>query len=364
MHLKSTIAWAALGEPPWAPAAIPTAPLPSSCDVAIVGGGVTGLSAALELASRGRHVVVLDRHLGHGAATRSGGIVVGDTLVGPAPGFARCEHDLRAWIDANAVRCGLDWRGCWEMDRDDRLAPAPVDWQDEGAIRVSRTVDGGTLDPARLVEGLARLAASRGAMLVSDVEVERWRADAGRVRVTGPAADILARQVLVAVDATSHSGASDRWPVRKLTIALATTPIGDDLASAIGWRTRLPFYTNDLPLLWGRALDDGAMIVGRELIDLDEVAAQTDFEIRRAIEEAGKRLLARARRLHPALASIDAARVWAGPIARDASGIPSLTPDSEVPGVWWAGGYGGHGLAQAFRLGAEWARGRIHPATH
>lgn len=351
MQLEPAIAWQTLGDGPWAPAHVPTAPVPSSCDVAIVGGGVTGLSAALHLTALGRHVVVLDRAFGQGAATRSGGIIVGDTLVGPAAGFERCEHDLRAWIDENDIRCGLTWRGCWEMDRDDTLPRTPIDWHDSGAIRVSTTIDGGTLDPARVLEALARRAASRGAILVDRIAVEDWRADRGRVRLIGSDVDLSAERVLVAVDATARPRAADRWPVRLLTIALATQPIDDALANAIGWQSRLPFYTNDLPLLWGRALDDGGMIVGRELLELDALSGQTDDAIRRAIAEAGRRLLHRARGLHPALASLEAARVWAGPIARDPGGVPSLSPDA-VPGVWWAGGYGGHGLAQAFRLGA------------
>ena len=128
---------------------------------------------------------------------------------------------------------------------------------------------------------------------------------------------------------------------------METTTIPDDLADEIGWRDRRPFYTNELPLLWGRALEDGALLAGRELVPLDD---STSFEP--AFEQASARLIARIRGLHPALARIEPRRFWAGPIARDGSGVPSVRPDPDLPGAWWAGGYGGHGLAQAFRLGA------------
>jgi glycine/D-amino acid oxidase-like deaminating enzyme len=50
------------------------ATLPASADVAIVGAGYSGLSAALTLARAGRDVVVLDAEApGHGASTRNGG---------------------------------------------------------------------------------------------------------------------------------------------------------------------------------------------------------------------------------------------------------------------------------------------------
>src|SRR5258707_12337319 len=50
--------------------------LPSRCDVAIIGAGYTGLSAALTLARAGRSVVVLDTDApGWGASSRSGGMI-------------------------------------------------------------------------------------------------------------------------------------------------------------------------------------------------------------------------------------------------------------------------------------------------
>ena len=55
----------------------PAAPLPASTDVAIIGGGYTGLAAARTLARGGTDVTVLERHhLGWGASGRNGGFVL------------------------------------------------------------------------------------------------------------------------------------------------------------------------------------------------------------------------------------------------------------------------------------------------
>src|SRR5438105_1019105 len=105
---------AALGNPPWeAPAPPPrSATLPSTTEIVIIGAGLTGLSAALALAGARQEVVVLERAFGTGATSRSGGIVLGDTLVGPAPRFEACDQSLREWIESSGVECDLAWEGC------------------------------------------------------------------------------------------------------------------------------------------------------------------------------------------------------------------------------------------------------------
>src|SRR5271169_894271 len=54
-----------------------THPLPESVDVAIIGAGFTGLSAARTLAKRGAKVAVLESEtVGWGASSRNGGMVL------------------------------------------------------------------------------------------------------------------------------------------------------------------------------------------------------------------------------------------------------------------------------------------------
>lgn len=352
------VPWAILGEPPWAAPAPPEfgdLPASGSLDVLIVGAGITGLSCAMTLAADGREVVVVDRHFGAGAASRSGGIIVGDTLVGPAPEFEDCDVALRDWARTHAPASQVEWHGCLELDRDPHLPVTPIDWQDAGTVRLSRTIAGGTIDPAALVAALARSAVTRGARIVDGITVEGCEAVAGGVAVATSSRMLRARTVVFAVDATSRSSEPeiDLWPVRQLTVAVETYPVLEVVTDAMGWRDRLPFYTNELPLLWGRGLDDGGLLIGRELVPVDHPDSAS---LSRAIVLAVSRLLDRIHGLHPVLATIGLRRAWAGPIARDDRGVPSVQRDRHVPGVWWAGGYGGHGLAQAFRLGEIAAR--------
>src|SRR5688500_18160691 len=66
------------------PHPVATAELPGAAEVVVVGGGYAGLSAATELARRGRAVALLDAHdLGWGASTRNGGMVLPELKAGP-----------------------------------------------------------------------------------------------------------------------------------------------------------------------------------------------------------------------------------------------------------------------------------------
>jgi glycine/D-amino acid oxidase-like deaminating enzyme len=350
MRITPTIPWEVLGEGPWAPPEIPTVvQLPIECDVLVVGAGITGLTAAMTLAQAKREVLVIDRHVGHSATTRAGGIIVGETLVGPAPGFDRCEEALRQWIDRDAPSVTLDWTGCWELERDNELSSIPVDWRDSGTVRRARTISGGTLDPSALLSALGTAAASHGVKIVDHVALEAYERGTDSITVFTNGGRLQARRVLVATDATGRPVDDDWWADRSLTVVLATEPLTEQQVDAIGWDGQSPFFTNDSPLLWGRPLEGGSMMVGRELVPIGDGAIP---RVKRAIEAAGEKLAWRVRHLDSSLASLGVKRIWAGPIARDAGGVPGLREDRGVRGAFWAGGYGGHGLAQAFRLGS------------
>jgi len=344
-----SIPWSPLGASPWpSPVCPPVVELPAHADAVIIGAGVTGLSAALRLAAARRGVVVLDRAFGNGAACRSGGIVTGDTLVGPAPGFEDCDQDLRSWIVTHGIRGGLEWQGCVELDRDAARAKRPIDWRDAGVVRARGVVSGGTLDPAGLVEGLAREAHARGVRFVNGIDVRSVTPRRTHVTIATSGGAVSAPAVIVATDAAARLPDADPWPVRALTVVIETSEPSPAALTRSGWPESQPFYTNDLPLLWGRRLPTGGLLVGRELLpDVDRDAT----ELTRAIHAAGLRLHARVRGLHPALVDLSVVRVWAGPIARTTAGVPTLHIDPEFPNLVWAGGYGGHGLAQAFRMG-------------
>lgn len=340
----------ALGVPPWSPPPRAVAStLPASAEIAIVGAGVTGLSASLALAARKVDVVMLDRSVGSGATTRSGGIVLGDTLAGPAPGFDGCEQALADWIKRRNIDCDFEWTGCLELARDSRLPDRPIDWNDSGPVQVVAEVPGGVLNPAKLLHGLYVSAMHAGVRIVDGATVRRIESGAGGPILSTSRGQLGARHVVMAVDALSWRQIADPWAERHVTVVLQTEALDDERLAAIGLGARKPFYTRTLPLLWGRPMPDRSFLFGRELLPFPW--SPSARELGELVALAGDRLIGRVRQLHPRLREVTVRRVWAGPIARTDPGVPTLIRDAEIPGVWWAGGFGGHGLAQAFRLG-------------
>jgi glycine/D-amino acid oxidase-like deaminating enzyme len=344
---------AGLGLAPWAaPLEIPPSAPPSRCAIVVVGAGIAGLSTALTLSERNVPVVVLDRRFGSCATSLSGGIVLGGTLVGPSPEFEGCEDALGMWIAEQGVECGFTWTGCLELARDERLPAHPIDWTDSGPVRVAATQAGGILDPVRLLNGLLVVAERAGARLVNGVTVQRVEPGPDGLVVSGDHVHIVADRVVMAVDAISwptryHEW--EPWEQRTLTVVLQSDPVDPDLPDAIGLGARQPFYTRDLPLLWGRPLPDGTFMFGRELLPFPRQSLPGALTSQ--LESAGNRLITRVRGLHPGLRDLAMRRCWAGPTARTPAGIPALVEDPDLPGVLWVGGCGGHGLAQSLRLG-------------
>jgi glycine/D-amino acid oxidase-like deaminating enzyme len=347
------LSMAELGLGPWAaPLQIRPTASPARCAVIVVGAGIAGLSTALTLSERNVPVVVLDRQFGSGATGRSGGIVLGDTLVGPAPGFEGCEQALCAWIAEQGIECDLAWTGCLELARDERLEARPIDWTDSGPTRVAETQAGGVLDPVKLLNGLLVAAERAGARLIDGATVHRIESGPDGLVVSGDELRIGADRVVMAIDAVSWSTRYrewEPWEQRTLTVALQSEQVEPDLPDAIGLRARQPFYTRDLPLLWGRLLPDSTFMFGRELLPFPRESILGALSTQ--LSSAGDRLIARVRGLHPRLKDLAMRRFWAGPTARTAAGVPALVKDRDLPGVLWVGGCGGHGLAQSFRLG-------------
>ena len=341
--------------------------LPRVADFVVIGGGFTGLAAAAWLRhySPTESVVLLEAgQVGAGASGRTGGMALAETAAGNQPRLGDVLAGLRHTIQSFGLRCDLDLRGAWEIGRKEhrRSAGSPIEWQDSGTLRVVNEVEGGTLDPGKLVSGLAQAADRAGARILEKHRVLgiQWRANpelevASR---SGQTKVITAGKIIFATNALSLSNSGLNGMHPRLTLAVLTAPMPEKVLEQIGLAARKPFYTVDFPYLWGRVRQDRSIIWGAGLVHSPD---SNDLDAVNVAEPEPARIFAqleqRVRHLHPALARVKFTHRWGGPI---------LFRDSWKPVFDWhprsagrqnaivAGAYAGHGVALSSHLG-KWA---------
>ncbi len=349
----------AWGEPPWRRVAVPARPVASSSpEVAIVGGGFTGMAAAWHLARRRIGAVVLEADaIGEGASGRTGGLVLEGTAWGAREDADRCVPALKQLVEEAALDCDLRLPGCWEIAHGDRSSGEMLPWRDDNrAVHIVRTVAGGVVEPMKLVTQLARAAARAGAVIHEHARVRRI-ATGPRLAIELDGAVIEPQFAIMAVNAWTSDLLPDVRPLQSaLTFACATEPLSEWALAEIGLAAGIPFYTVDTPYLWGRITGERRVIFGSGLT-YDTAERLERLAIDAAAPAAAlARLEARVRGLHPALRDVRISHRWGGPIAIPQGGAPLVGSHPRASRLFVAGGYAGHGVALGPWMGRLMAR--------
>ncbi|MER9827878.1 FAD-binding oxidoreductase [Mesorhizobium sp. M0134] len=341
-----------------------------TCDVVIVGGGFTGLSAAAHLAKTGADVVLIETHrFGDGASGRNGGqLGTGQRAwaeeLEAEYGFSRAKALFDLAEEAKAHL--LDFAAMHQIEIDympgqmsvahkkryvddykahadimaSRFGYPHISFMDaaETAERLGSThYFGGTRDtgtghihPLKLVIGTAKVAAEAGAKLFEQTSSTGITSSGGKVRVVTPKGTIAAAKCLIGVNA--YGGTLE--PVSAAHIM----PIG----SFIGATVLLGADSKVLP--GGEAVDDSRFVVryfrkskdGRLLFGGREIYAVNDpkdihIHIRRQIAE-----------IYPALKDVEITHGWGGYVGITVPRKPFVR--EVMPNVTSIGGYSGHGV--------------------
>ena len=350
-------------------------------DVAIVGGGFTGLSAAAHLAERGASVVLLEaERMGDGASMRNGGQMGSgqraDVLEQEAkygaprarelwnlaeeakrhlheftaargidmryrPGQLSVAHkrrhvgEYRAWADA--LRTRYDYPHVAFMDREETRGRLGSDRYFGG----TRDTGTGHIDPAALCVGTARAAAAAGARLCERTKVERIDHDGGRVALVTARGTLTAERALVAVNGYGGRLVADYaarvMPIRSFigaTVPLegrwaapGLLPSGeavDDSRFVVRYFRRVDWPDGRPRLLFGGRETYSHPPGGRPPRDLEA-------NIRKQIGE-----------IYPALADVPLEHAWGGSVAITLNREPYVREvGSRVHAI---GGFSGHGV--------------------
>ena len=251
------------------------------CDVAIIGGGYTGLSAAYHLKNTdpSLDVVVLEAEsAGFGASGRNGGFVM--TLFGASTSLMKTYHgkerireahgfmtdaiaSLEAMINDNGIDCDYERSGFLkvatspiyvsrireEIDLFQSLGIDGFEWIDREAVQSRVRSPGflgaclepgcGLINPVKWLEGLKHLATANGARLFEGTRVSEVRRESGRYHLRTANGSVRAEKIVYATNGYTHllrGMQSKQLPA--FAYIVVTEPLDPDQRAAIGWAGR------------------------------------------------------------------------------------------------------------------------------
>ncbi len=359
----------------------------AAADVCVIGGGYTGLSAALHLAQAGARVVLLEAEsMGFAASGRNGGQI--------HTGLRKEQAELERWLGAGHAR------DLWNLTEEskalvrDLVATHAIDCalkdglaiaaHDAAALRAlaedtaylakhynynSRMMDaaetaeklgtniypgarldmgGGHLHPLAFARGLAVAADAAGAVLWEHSPARSVEPDGNRINIACNGGCVTADRVVLACDAFSGALAAklDPYIAHVESFIVATTPLPPHLAAQIVPHDLAVADTRHVLDYYRKSADGRLLFAGRE---------SYLFKPRDIASLVRPRML----RVFPALKDIHIEYAWSGAVGITATRMPHFGTLSDR--IFFAHGYSGQGVALATlggKLLAEAALGK------
>jgi glycine/D-amino acid oxidase-like deaminating enzyme len=361
--------------------------LPDVVDVAVVGGGFCGLSAARTLAKRGINTAVLEAEtFGWGASSRNGGMVLTGMKL-PVPtliqrygreavrkmyaaslGTIDCVEQIvrEEKIDCNFSRCGHLEVACKQKHFDGyEESAALVQREFHHQLRIipkselrgeigSDIYFGGMVDeasaglnPAQYVAGLARAAQRAGARLRDHTRVEKVESKpvngARKFLVKTSRGTIIAREVILASGAytTEATPALQKKIIPIGSYIIATEILSADLARELSPRNRM-IYDSKHFLYYYRLTPDNRMLFGGRAAFFPE----TENTVRQSAEILRRGMVG----VYPQLRDTKVEYVWGGTLDFTLDVMPHA---GKIDEMYFAAGFAGHGVAAATWFGTK-----------
>jgi len=364
---------------------------PQQADVAIIGAGFTGLSAARTLAKSGASVAVFDAQtIGWGASSRNGGMVLTGLKLPASTLIARYGKEATARMYAASLesidfveklvreeniacdfaRCGHLEVACKPKHFDDfrrsadetaryfnhrqRLIPRDQLQSEIGsAIYHGGLVDESSagVNPARLVAGLASAAERAGAAIFEHSHVEEIQREGARGwKIATQRGTLRAQNVFVATSGyTSRVTPTLQKKIIPIgSYIIVTEVLPEKLAAELSPRNRMIFDSKNY-LYYYRLTPDRRMLFGGRAAFFPE----TSSTIRRSAEILRRGMLT----VYPQLRDAKIEYVWGGTLDFAFDIMPHA---GQLDGLHFSLGYAGHGVAMSTYLGDKIAHSILH----
>jgi len=354
----------------------------SDTDIAIIGSGYTGLCAARILRKNGASVTIFDRNtVGWGASSRNGGMATPGLKQGIqkiykmygsklAHEFWKASVDaidlIEEIVDEHSIDC--DWQRNGHASLATKPSHAPRlkqygSWLEKKFGHVQNYIPknqirdeigsdayhgaltdeiSGGLHASKYVYGLATTVSNLGVQLCEHTDVlDIEKNDSNYFRLITSAGDVRAKKVIVATN-----GYTDRlvpglkpliFPVGSYIVV--TEPLSEDLQKIISPKKRM-YYDSKWFLNYFRLTPDGRMLWG----------GRNDLSTDLDLDDSAKRLTRELYSILPDLRDIPITHTWTGKLGITFDLMPHI---GEKNGIYYAFGYGGHGLSIATYLGTE-----------
>ncbi len=357
-----------------------------SCDIAIIGAGFTGLSAALHLAGDGVDCIVLDAQTpGWGASGRNGGFcclggaAASNTILKqlygePARREFRDSEQLAVelaatLIDTHKIKADTHSQGetimahtakamrgfeaqAIEAEADYGVAPHLIPTSElevngmKGPFHGALTIPiGFGLNPLKYTLGLARAATQAGARIYGHSPVQQIDQN-GKFSLQTPAATITCKRLIVATNGYSSDDLPRWMRARYLPTqsnVIVTRPLTDDEIAAQGWSTAQMCYDDRFFMHYFRLMPNRQFLFGMRggLISSPGSNAAMHRTIRAHFE-----------RMFPAWAHVETPYSWNGLLSISRDLTPFAGPIPSMPGAFTALSYHGNGVAMGSYAGA------------